>query len=494
MARGIDVNLANDPPTLDPSGLFGQVGFQVLDLVYEGLTAPGPEGRPQPALAVRWEGLEDGRVWRFHLRDGVRFHTGRPLDATAVKESLEEILRPGRRPGLFAFLLRNVAGAAELTAGTAQGLSGVEVVDADTVEITLTGPDALFAGYPMYIFDVSVARNDPDWHRHRSAGTGPFRLERWTPNVSLHLAAAPGYWGAPPPVDAVRYAVLTGIDAVLNAYDAGMLDVAVVSDDGVGRVLGNPRYRDRALLFRRVQFRYLGLNGSRYPPFADRDVRAAIAAAVDSAGLGRALYAEAAVPLSGFTVPGLAGHAANRERVGEAAAPAPATPPGTISGTPLPPLEIAGISVHRNELSYLADRVGSVLGRPVGVRIMERSAYLAAATAGELPLFLGGWTADYPEMMSVLGPLWHSTSPFNVSRFAHPEVDALIEEARVTLEEDRRHTLYAAIDRILRDHVAAVPLYTPSYVLLTRPDGPPVCLTPAGALCFGRNAGAVKPN
>ena len=275
-----------------------------------------------------------------------------------------------------------------------------------------------------------------------------------------------------------------------------LLDAAVVPDDGVARVLRDARYRRQVRLFPRAQFRYLGLNARRYPPFADRRVRAAVAAAVDPATVAKALYAGAAVPLAGFTVPGVAGHVPGRSvpAIDEAAVRRDLATAGHAGGEGFPPLEIVGIEPHRNDLVHFADRIGRVLGTPVGVRIMERNAYLTAAASGDLPLFLGGWTADYPDALGILAPLWRSDSPFNASRYANPAVDALLDEARTTLSPERRADLYAATDAALAADVAGVPLYAPAYVLLVKDGTPSVCLTPAGALCFDRARAAALPD
>ena len=110
-AKTLRVNLNADPSQMDPITYSELNSYQVLEQVYEGFTAITPDGRAVPALAVSWTPLPTGNGFRFKLREGVKFHSGRPFTAKDVKYTFEQLLRPGGQGGLSAQFLVNVVGA-----------------------------------------------------------------------------------------------------------------------------------------------------------------------------------------------------------------------------------------------------------------------------------------------------------------------------------------------------------------------------------------------
>ena len=129
-------------------------------------------------LATDWEPNRDNTVWRFSLRDGVRFHSGRPMDATAVRAAILDGRR--RDPSSVWHDVRSVA-----------------TPNDGTVSITLTRPlpldDLAAAGHGAFIYDVRAAGDAPG----EDGGTGPYRVSRWKPGTRtpLTLTRFTGYWG-----------------------------------------------------------------------------------------------------------------------------------------------------------------------------------------------------------------------------------------------------------------------------------------------------------
>src|SRR5438270_12911830 len=89
------------------------------------------------------EVLEQGHVYRFHLRRGVRFHNGRALEAKDVHDALVRLLLPELN-SQSSWIMREVRGAADVTAGRTRTLSGIQVRDQHTVDIILDQPLAFF--------------------------------------------------------------------------------------------------------------------------------------------------------------------------------------------------------------------------------------------------------------------------------------------------------------------------------------------------------------
>lgn len=483
-AGTLRASLSDDLTTIDPFAFPGLVSSGVLRQVYEGFTAVDAAGNAVPALATRWETPDGGRTWRFTLRPDVRFHSGRPFTAADILWTWEHHLTRTPQPGYSAFYLRGIEGAAALQQGTAASLSGVAIPDPHTLVVRLAEPDALFPLYPFLFVDRGMEDEfGPAWHERASGGTGPFRLTSWRRGESVRLEAHADYWGGAPAVEAVSLAVLPDTNTLLARYDAGELDVAPLPDNAVRTVVRQPRYDGQIAAFSRAQVRYLALNQDLYPPFRDRRVREAFRYALDRVATVNGLHAGRALLTNGFVTPGLGGYHPD-------AVPLTPTDPnrakallaesGHAGGRGLPPLQIAGGPNVREEATYFAAQLTAVLGIPVGVRIQERAAFVAAINEGREALFINGWTADFPDPMDQLATQWHSASPTNRVRWHNPDFDRLMERARGLADPDARNALYRDAEALLREQAVAVPLPVPQFVALVRPGVTGVVIRPDG--------------
>ena len=493
-AKTLRTGLHDDITTIDPFGFLGAVTVTVLNQIYQGFTSTDADGLIVPALATGWDSADGGRTWRIHLRPGVRFHSGREFEAEDVAWSFRKALEPRARPGVAGFYLHHLIGAAELAAGGDRTLAGLGILGRHEIELRFDQPDALFPFYPIPLADRGAeAAYGPDWPEHVSGGTGPFRLVAWQRGRAVELAAHRDYWGGPPELDGVRFLVIPHTETELALFDAGELDFAPVPDTAVRTVRADPRYAGRVVTFPRALIRYLGMNQALYPPFRDIRIRQAVSLALDRRAVIDTLYGGAAIALDGPIAPGIGGYrpdalpplahdpARARALVAEA---------GYGPDHPLPPLVLTGADTVRDELTVFADALGAVLGIAVGVRPMERGSYLAAANAGQLPCFISGWTADYPDALDLLLPVWHGTSPFNRSRWHSPAFDRLIDRAKSEPATERRYALYTEAARVLMADWAMAPLPVPMAVALVRPGVTGVRITPAGRYDF---TGTVLP-
>ena len=148
------------------------------------------------------------------------------------------------------------------------------------------------------------------------------------------------------------------------------------------------------------------------------------------------------------------------------------------------PRRLIANSVGLNTTSFHAARLTAVLGIPVGVRILERAAFIAAINGGSEPLFFSGWTADYSDPLDQLATQWHGASPTNRSRWHDPAFDALLDRARGIADPDERHALYREGERRLSEAEAGVPLPVPQFVALVRPGVTGVVILPNGVVDF----------
>ena len=181
-AQTFRTNIPADPAMVDPITYSELVAGDVMGNMYEGFTGIDGDGNVVPALAESWEADDDNLGFTFHLRPGVKFHSGRPFTAADVKYTLEELLRPGNKGGLNTGYLDNVVGAEAMKSGEAENLEGVTVVDDATVAIRFSKPEVLFPIYPIWFMDSGIVDElGPDWAHQGIGRHRPLQVRRLEP-------------------------------------------------------------------------------------------------------------------------------------------------------------------------------------------------------------------------------------------------------------------------------------------------------------------------
>lgn len=487
-AAELRTNINADPAMVDPITYSELIAGDVMANVYEGFVGLDTEGNVIPALAESWEPHEDGLGFRFKLRSGVKFHSGRSFGAKDVKYTFEQLLIPGNRGGLNAEYLDTVVGAQAVKDGKTTDLEGVTVVDELTLDVRFTKADVLFPIYPFYFMDAGIVEeHGADWATKASAGTGPFKFKAWNLGRDVQLEAFADYWGGAPKIDGVRFLIVPSGDTAVSMYEAGELDVVYVDTQTIRRVLKDPQFKDEMLTAPAAQIRYLGMNQNLYEPFKDIRVREAICIGFDRDAMVEGLYDGAAFPLYGQVTPGVAGYNPDLpaipydpERAKKLLAEA-----GYPNGEGLPPIKVTDTEPNKNDITYYANQFSSVLGMPVEVEIVERGSHIKRMNAGEVPFFPWGWSAGYPDALYFLSQVWYGPSTYNRSRWQNDAFDALIEEAQGTADAKARYALYNKAEKILLDDWGTCPTTVRMQVALVKPNVEGVSLTPFRFLPFG---------
>ena len=257
-----------DPTVINGSGVAGGIE---LAAVYDTLLRYNPDTLEyEPQLAESIEGNEDGSQWTLRLRDGVTFTDGTPLDAEAVVFSLQRFVDNESR---FAGMVGRV--------------ERFETPDPLTVKFTLSEPWKTFPFMLAYVPGMVVSptavreMGDDEFNRH-PVGAGPFTVGRYAPGEELVLEANDDYWDGRPHLDGVRFTILQGAQANLEAMQSGELQAAFLREPQVvneARDAGYPGYLNLPNLSALVLMNN-GVRGQDRPT-ADLRVRQAIAAAVD---------------------------------------------------------------------------------------------------------------------------------------------------------------------------------------------------------------------
>jgi peptide/nickel transport system substrate-binding protein len=262
----VKVGLVLEPPSLDPTAeAAAAVDEVVYANVFEGLTRFAPDGSIVPALAESWEISEDGLTYTFHLHDGVTFHDGSEFNADDVKFSLERI---------------NAEGSLNAQKQLYADIASVEVVDPQTVRVTLSKPN----GYMIYNLAwgdaVMVAPETADNNKINPVGTGPFKFSDRVEGDRIELVRNPDYWGTPVRLEAATFRFIADPTAAFAALQAGDVDTFpnFPAPETVAQFENDSRFR--VVIGDTEGETILTMNNGK-APLDDVKVRQAIAHAID---------------------------------------------------------------------------------------------------------------------------------------------------------------------------------------------------------------------
>ena len=222
-------------PVLDPHVRYDWSTRMIQQAVYDALVKyEGDPAEIKPWLAESWETSEDGKTWTFKLVENAKFHNGDPVNAEAVRYSFERGLKLNKG---VAWMLKDFLAP-----------EGITVVDDYTVQFELKAPYAPFLSFMPWWFIVNpeqVKANEVDgdygekWLTENAAGSGPFKLGRWEPNVLYEIEAVADYWKGWPQGEnrpaGVIYRIIREPSAQRASLQRGEVDIVegLTSDDYV---------------------------------------------------------------------------------------------------------------------------------------------------------------------------------------------------------------------------------------------------------------------
>lgn len=448
------VGQLSEPRSLDPATVTGADDFRIIVNLFEGLTRFRPGTlEPAPALAERWEILDGGRTYLFHLRPGVRFHDGTPFDAEAVRFTFGRMLDPkhpaastGPFPLSFFF----------------QAVKAIEAVDPLTVRFRLDAPYAPLLSNLAWpagaiVSPAAVTRLGKGFGR-APVGTGPFRLAAWESERQVRLERYDGYREGAPKLAALVFRPIADANARASEMLAGGLDVMVeLPPDTLRSFAGASRFMVLSAAGPHLWFLILNAKSG---PLADLRVRQAVNYAIDKRAIvDDVLQGTATIPAGPIaTAFGSASDAG--------LAPYPHDPEKARAL-----LKAAGADGAR--LTLLASDGGAGMLEPiamataiqadlakvglkVAIRTFEWNAYLARVNAGlgDADMAEMAWMTNDPDTLPYLA-LRAAATPdkggFNAGSFVDPALDAALADARAEIDPEKRAALYRAIDRRVHD-------------------------------------------
>jgi ABC-type transport system substrate-binding protein len=477
---------AQDPPSLDPALVSDVTSAFVTNQLFSGLVRLDENLEVQPALAQSWDISDDGRTYTFRLRPGARFAEGRPITSEDVRYSLERATDPALARVLpAATYLNDIEGVAEKLRGEADEISGLRIVDDVTVEITLVGPRSYFlsklthpSAFVVDRFDIEAG--GADWTQSPNA-SGPFEIENWQRNETMVLRRNENYFGNLARLDRVTFLIGAAASNSLVLYEQDEIDIVEVPSYALARVQDeNNPLSEELVREPQLSINFIGMNVT-VPPFDDPLVREAFTLLLDRQRIAEVTLDESVQPAYGILPPGIPGYndelpptEADIERARELLAES-----RYGSAEALPPI----VAYGGGWTTTLREVARDELGIEIEVRGYESFGdYLNALDEQDFALFSFGWIADYPDPENFLSVLFRTGSGENMTDYANPEVDALLDEAAATEDEARRYELYQEAEQRILEDAPLIPIYHDVQYTLVKPYVRGLHITPMGIL------------
>ncbi|MCP8941055.1 ABC transporter substrate-binding protein [Alsobacter sp. SYSU M60028] len=287
--RTLTIAQGFDPQTLWPNGTTASDNLNAGNAIVEALLWNNPATQKiEPMLVESWEPLTSSSM-RLHLRKGVTFTNGEPMNADAVVHSFKVFLDPKQTPAY---------------ANYAAAIDRVEKIDDATVVVHTKFPyppfelmlTQVYVTPPAYWASVGL-----DGFGQKPIGTGPFKLTEWVKDNRVVMDRNPNYWGkGPTGIDRVVWRPVPDDTARVAGFTTGEFDVAtnipIAAIDEINaqpdrRVIETPSYRIFQLILSSLE---------EHPsPLKDKRVRQAVNYAIDKTAIIKNLFAGRAFALNG---------------------------------------------------------------------------------------------------------------------------------------------------------------------------------------------------
>ena len=462
------VTFNNDLTTLDPQVGYDWQNWSVIKSIFDGLMDYKPGTTElEPDLAKEYTISDDGLTYTFKLRDGLKFHNGRPVTAADVKYSLERAVNPATQsPGAGYFSM--IKGHDELSTGKAKEMSGITTPDDKTVVFTLTRPDATFLHLMAINFGFVVPKEEiekagADWGK-KPVGTGAFKFVEWVPGQRIVLARNPDFHRPGIPyLDKLTFEF--GQDPTVAVLRLGKGEVDIVGD-GIppaqfAQIMADPANKDRIVIGDQLHTGYVTMN-VKEPPFDNLKVRQAVNMAINKDRVVR-LINNRGVPATQALPPAMPAY--NRQNKGYPFDPEGAKKLLKEAGAENISTELYAMNVDPNpRIAQAIQQDLAAVGIKAEIRSLAQAEVIAAGGSGKAPMVWSGgmaWIADFPDPANfyygILGCAGAIEGGWNWSKYCNKDLDGRAEKADAMVKPDQAEARIAAWQGIFDDVLKEAP-------------------------------------
>lgn len=491
------IALGDNVRTIDPIGSpsVDAASERVRTLMFNSLVKKDDKFDYVGELASDIKRSDDGLVFTFTLRDGVKFHDGRSLSSADVKYTLDTVFS------------RDFAKSASFYEGSGAEkrslIKSVEAPDAKTVAVTLTKP---WVGLLSNLVPIAIIPKDSyESQKTHPLGTGPFVFGSYDNTQQIvDLTAFPDYWEGPTKIQSVRVRVLSDMNQLQAELQSGRVDIAPLptslSPDAVKQLGQNPDLRVHQFSGSNVNL--LTINTSS-APLDNVKVRQAIAHAIDREGMiknllqGFGRISNSIIPEESWSY--TAGQtyaydpATSKKLLDEAGFKDPdGDGPQMRFSKPIV-YKVPGSSAAGRNYAGVIQNYLKVVGIPVEIMTPEQNTFFDELRRGNFQIAYSQWVGGnqdpifYKDLFATSEIPTESRASRNRSRYSNKELDALLEEAVNTFDRQRARELYSQIQAIVSRDLPVFPLWYQANIVIARKNVDNIKVNASGDWSFVRN-------
>ena len=499
--------------SLDPAFASNEPNNRACMQLYNGLVQTDSQMHIVPCIAKSWEVLEKGKVFIFHLRNGIYFHENNSFDIRQefnVIHNKNNPIRVTRKvvASDFIFSLKRlvdplVASPCSWVLKHVQRdalgkLTGIVALNDSTLRITLNKPFMPFLSMLSMVCCSVVPHEVVDYFgadfRSHPCGTGPFMFRIWKADAELVFLKNENYFETNksgerlPFLDAVEISFIPNKENAFIEFLKGNLDI-LYGIDGMFRdqLLTRtgqlqPRFAGKfnyvTSPYLNTEFLSIVLDSTQYGmeknPLADVRIRRALSHGFLRKDLRRYLEGNISVQgIDGIVPPGLPSYD-SATVVGYYYYPSKVKSllkeAGYENGAGLPEI-VLHTNVEAKELCGYIQQQWEEFGFKIKVEVHSHADQMQMISKGELPFYRSSWIADYPDAENYLGLFYSKNIPpngYNLTHFSNHDYDDVYEKAMEEVNDSVRYVYYRFMDQMLMENAPVIVVYYDQSVRLTR--------------------------
>ena len=491
-ASGFTVQYGPNPETLDPALNSSIDGANTLITVFEPLLLIDENNEVIPGQAESYTVSDDGLVWTFTMRDGLKWSDGSDLTAKDFEYSFKRLAAPDTAAPYAETVVGMIDGYedaignpdADGNTTTEPDFDALNVVaseDGKTLTVTLSYPCAYFDKLAAFaamspVQQATVEANGDAWCTAPDTYVcnGPYYISDWIPSERIVLTKNPNYvggWDSSKIVsDTITLLLLEDSSAAYAAYNSG--EAQLVKDVPTDEIPSLTKAEDGGDFYvdTILGTYYISLNDQR-EPFTDPNVRKALSLAIDRDYVANTIMQGTYTPAYNLVGPGIVDESgmfydnandgktyisddyeANLEAAKQALADA-----GYPNGEGFPTIEYStnDAGYHTPVAEYLQQAWGE-LGITVNINKVEWASFTPLRRAGDYDASRNGWVMDYNDPSNML-ELFTTSNGNNDGKYSSADFDAAIEASKVADKSVHFQKLHEAEDILMNDY-ACIPI------------------------------------
>ena len=411
-----------------------------------------------PCLADYWTISEDGKVYTFYLRKGVKFHHGKEFTSDDVIFSFKRLVSKKPVSTYHRFFISKLKGALEYLSGETKEISGLRAKGKYIVEIEWKVPFIsalyMFSMPEWKILPKDLLLNQGEDFFDKPSGTGPFQFDYWIRDtrlniVGIRLKRNENYFLGKPYLEAVEFCPFFTLDNFLNKE----IDIIPVLSEKV--LKGNYPI----IGIDRLSITYLGFSCKR-PPFNDKEVRRAISRILNKKELISPFNKVHTIPkpTNNYIPPQLPGFLPKSDE--------------EMHNVDEIKKELESLNIENYTINVFIEKKERKLVRKISRILKNQLEFLNVKLkfkfyksktdvikSKEPYLIFVHYNMSFPDPENIVVPLFSSQSNLNLFEFENKEFDNLVRKAETEKSWTRRIQIYKKIESLLEEEAPAIPLY-----------------------------------